>query len=48
MKRSSATFSPDFSRGGLVKTVDVQQAMLGTFLLAITIATALFGAIWYA
>jgi hypothetical protein len=48
MKQSNFTLSPDYSRGSLVETVNAQQAILGTFLLAITIATALCGAIWYA
>jgi hypothetical protein len=48
MKRSSFTFSPDYARASLVETANGQQAILGTFLLAITIATTLFGAIWYA
>jgi len=48
MKRCNFTLSPDYARDSLVETVNGQQAILGTLLLAITIATALSGAIWYA
>jgi hypothetical protein len=47
MKRCCFSLSPAYSAHGAAAAAKPQQALLGTFLFAITIATALTGAIWF-
>jgi hypothetical protein len=47
MKRSCFSLSPDFSADNAPVARQAQDAMVGTFLLAITVAVALFGTIWF-
>jgi hypothetical protein len=46
MKRNCFTLSPNYSRGQSVGVIDGREELVGTFLLAITVATLLSGAIW--